>query len=77
MLRFRGRVRTKSNLSATPSEVNLVCKGGVVMRPGMRFGLSAVEKREVEALRFLLHEGFPNSFRNISASLQDTKASFC
>jgi len=40
-------------------------------------GVEAEGPEIVEALRFLLHEGFPNSFRNISASLQDTKASFC
>src|SRR5208282_6000145 len=34
-------------VDATPSDVNLLCKGGVGMRPGMRFGLSAIEKRDV------------------------------
>ena len=34
-------------VDATPSEVKLFCKGGAVMRSGMRFGLSASEKRDV------------------------------
>src|SRR6202167_4092579 len=34
-------------VEATPSDVNLRCKGGVGMRPGIRFGLSAIEKRDV------------------------------
>src|ERR1700721_76430 len=39
-----GRIR---QVDATPSNVNLLCKGGVGMRRGMRFGLSAIEKRDV------------------------------
>jgi hypothetical protein len=34
-------------VDATPSDVSLLCKGGVGMRLGQRFGLSAIEKREV------------------------------
>src|SRR4029077_9394915 len=34
-------------VDATPSDVSLLCKGGVGMRPGQRFGLSAIEKRDV------------------------------
>src|SRR6202167_5274380 len=34
-------------VEATPSDVNLLCKGGVGMRLGMRFGLSVIEKRDV------------------------------
>src|ERR1700690_1258504 len=42
--RLMRRIR---QVDATPSDVNLLCKGGVGMRLGMRFGLSAIEKRDV------------------------------
>src|SRR5580698_1873155 len=40
-------MRCIRQVDATPSELNLLCKGGVVMRSGMRFGLSAIEKLDV------------------------------
>ncbi len=49
----------------TPSDVNLCCQGGIVMRSGMRFGLSAKEKVDVwneseapvfSSLASILHE---------------------
>src|SRR6204780_1897066 len=40
-------MRRIRQVDATPSNVNLLCKGGVGMRRGMRFGLSAIEKRDV------------------------------
>src|ERR1700729_3275991 len=40
-------MRRIRQVDAAPSNVNLLCKGGVGMRRGMRFGLSAIEKRDV------------------------------
>ena len=40
-------MRCIRQVDATPSDVSLLCKGGVGMRPGQRFGLSAIEKRDV------------------------------
>jgi hypothetical protein len=34
-------------VDATPSDVSLLCKGGVGMGPGQRLGFSAIEKRDV------------------------------
>src|ERR1700722_16425086 len=36
-------------VDATTSNVSVLCKGGVGMRPGQRFGFSAIEKRDVGA----------------------------
>src|SRR6202790_1508013 len=40
-------MRCIRQVDATPSDVSLLCKGGVGMRPGQRFGLSEIEKRDV------------------------------
>jgi hypothetical protein len=44
LVRLVGCIR---QVDATPSDVSQFAKGGVGMRPGMRFGLSEVEKRDV------------------------------
>src|ERR1019366_2755301 len=34
-------------VDATPSDISLLSKGGVYMKPGKRFGLSAIEKSDI------------------------------
>src|ERR1700721_1296702 len=52
VLGLRERVNSRlvgwsQQVDATPSDVRLLCKRWCAMRPGQRFGLSAIEKNEI------------------------------
>jgi hypothetical protein len=52
--RLTGCIR---QVDATPSDVNQLSKAGAVMKPGMRFALSAIEKRDVWRREVARHGG--------------------